>query len=313
MKFNKILITGGAGFIGSQFIRRVLDKSEHIFVIDDLSTGSRDAIPSSSKITFIEDSITNKKTLKNIMPHVSHIFHFACANLSQSTKNLAHDFDTNLYGTFSLLSHAHKYCSNLQRFIYTSTSCIYSEAKNLPTPETQYDIKLPYAASKLSAEHYCNVFHYLYNQPTVVLRLSNVYGPGQSISNPYCGVVARFFTNALQNKPFTIYGDGSQTRDFTFVDDVLSAILLATINSLAIGKTFNIGTGIETSINNLAKMITTITHANQPIIYKPKRDIDIVNRRSIDASKIRNLLSWNVQHQLEEGLKKTYHWSLTEV
>ena len=115
---------------------------------------------------------------------------------------------------------AQKYCLNLKRFVYTSTASIYSDAEVLPTTEDHYKIRLPYAASKFATEHYCAVYYHLYKLPVCVLRLSNVFGPGQTTENPYCGVVAKFFAAAMAKKPLIIYGDGQQTRDFTYIDDV---------------------------------------------------------------------------------------------
>ncbi len=309
MNLKSILVTGGAGFIGSQLITKVLPLSDHIYVIDNLSTGRRDAVPHLPKITFIEDSITNTQVLEEIMPRVDYIFHLACSNLLKSVTNLELDFDTNLYGSYLLLEYARKYCKHLKRFVYTSTTSIYSDALLLPTPETYFDIKLPYAASKFAAEHYCAVYHHLYKLPTSILRLSNAFGPGQTTANPYCGVIARFFDAALKHNPLTIYGEGYQTRDFTFINDAIEAILLATEHKTAIGRVYNVGTERETSIIMLAKMILAITgYADAQINYEASRSIDIVARRRIDARSIKEDLNWSVRHPIFAGLVKTYDW-----
>ena len=309
MKLKSVLVTGGAGFIGSQLIKRILPLCDHIYVIDNLSTGRRDAVPCLSKITFIEDSITNIQVLQQVMPKVDYIFHLACSNLLKSVDNLELDFNTNLYGSYLLLQYAHKYCEHIKRFVYTSTTSIYGDALLLPTPETYFDIKLPYAASKFSAEHYCAVYHHLHKLPTSILRLSNAFGPGQTTDNPYCGVIARFFEAALEQKPLTIYGDGHQTRDFTFIDDTIDAILLAAEHKTAIGQIYNVGTEQETSVIMLAKMILAITGCgNAQINYEARRPIDIVARRRIDAQRIKEDLNWSVRHPIIAGLTKTYEW-----
>ncbi|SCY57619.1 NAD-dependent epimerase/dehydratase family protein [Alkaliphilus peptidifermentans] len=309
MKLGNVLVTGGAGFIGSQLIRRILPLSNHIYVIDDLSTGKREAMPSSSKLTFIEDSITNKEILEKTMPKVEYIFHLACTNIIKSVYDLELDFNTNLYGGFLILQAAYKHCTNLKRLVYASTASVYSNATLLPTTENYYKISLPYAASKFSTEHYCAVYYNMYQLPITVLRLSNVFGPGQTASNPYCGVVAKFFEAVIKKESMVIYGDGQQTRDFTFVDDALDAFLLAAINEKAIGQVYNVGTGTETSIIKLAKEIKAIARSNEvSTVFRQKRPVDIVERRSIDSSKIQKELQWEIKYSLTEGLEKTVQW-----
>ena len=186
MNLGKVVVTGGAGFLGSQLVRRLLPLSDHIYIIDDLSTGNRSAVPQSDRITLYEEGITNEKILEDVLPNVEYIFHFACKNLVLSVENMNDDFETNLYGGFFLLQKAQEYCKGLKRFVYASTTSIYSQASILPTPESYYDIKLPYAASKFSMEHYCHVYYQMYQLPVTILRFSNVYGPG-NLRNPIVG------------------------------------------------------------------------------------------------------------------------------
>lgn len=314
MILKNVLVTGGAGFIGSQLVKKILPITNHIYIIDDLSTGQRAAVPDSPKITFIEDSITNKKLLCRIMPKVEYVFHLACSNIVKSVDELELDFDTNLYGGFQILQHAYKHCGELKRIVYASTASIYSEADIIPTPEDYYKIRLPYGASKFSTEHYCDVYHHLYKLPITVLRLSNVYGPGQSILNPYCGVVAKFFEAVMKKKSMVIYGDGEQTRDFTYIDDALKGFLLAAQREEAIGKVYNVGTGIETSINSLAQEVIRIVGCiDAEIEYHPNRRVDIVNRRSIDSTKIQRELGWKMDYNLADGLYKTLQWLKEEL
>jgi UDP-glucose 4-epimerase len=217
--------------------------------------------------------------------------------------------NTNLIGGFLMLQSAHKHCHNLKRFVYSSTASVYGSSLQLPTGEDHYCIELPYAASKLSAEHYCSVYYSMYKLPVSVLRLSNVYGPGQTPINPYCGVVAKFFEAAGSNMPKIIYGDGEQTRDFTFIEDALEAFILATADDKAVGKVYNVGTGIETSIISLAAQIKEVTgRKDAPIEFEKKRAVDIVRRRAIDSSRIQRELGWSPYYTLSEGLIKTYQW-----
>ncbi|MCH1626278.1 NAD-dependent epimerase/dehydratase family protein [Ferdinandcohnia quinoae] len=309
MNLGKVAVTGGAGFLGSQLVRRLLPLCEHIYIIDDLSTGNRNAIPQSDRITFYEESITNEKVLEEILPKVEYIFHFACKNLVLSVENMNDDFDTNLYGGYLLLKKAQECCKGLKRFLYASTTSIYSESQILPTPETYHNIKLPYAASKFSMEHYCSVYYEMYHMPISILRFSNVYGPGQLATNPYCGVVAKFFEAIEDRKPMVIYGDGKQTRDFTYVEDAMDAVILATVNGKAVGTVYNVGTGIETSVLDLAKVVRKASgHPEVPLKFEPKRKVDVVERRCINSDKIQSELQWEVGHSLLEGIRKTYTW-----
>lgn len=307
-KLGNVLVTGGAGFLGSQLVLKILDLSDHIWVLDDLSTGKKSSVSSSSKVTFIEGSILDESLLKPILPKVNYIFHFACANLVNSVTDIDCDFSTNLFGSFKMLQYTKEHCTTLRRFIYASTASVYSHAERIPTEEDYYNIKLPYPASKFSAEHYMQVFYYMYQLPVTTLRFSNVYGPGQLSSNPYCGVVAKFFEAVSANEPLVIYGDGSQTRDFTFVDDALEAVLAATFNQNALGNVYNVGTGIETSINELAEKVVEITNFKGKTIYSSKRTVDIVNRRCLSINRINKDLGWVPETSLTQGLLDTYHW-----
>lgn len=309
MRFNQVLITGGAGFIGSQLVKRLAPISKKIYIIDDLSTGNKNGIPNYENIIFFHDTFLNKKLLSSIIPEVEYVFHLACSNLMLSVKDISKDLEVNLYGGQLLLDSIQKYGKHLKRFVYTSTSSVYGDADVIPTPESYYKIGLPYAASKFAMEHYCQVYYQLYQIPTTIVRLSNVFGPGQLISNPYCGVVAKFFDDIQKDQPLKIYGDGSQTRDFTYIDDVINALLMVCSHPKAIGQIYNIGTGIETSIIRLAKEIGKVAKKNElSYHFLPKRTIDTISRRSVDISKIRNDIKWTPKYNLGEGIYRAFLW-----
>ncbi|WP_206099694.1 NAD-dependent epimerase/dehydratase family protein [Longirhabdus pacifica] len=308
MKFEHVLVTGGAGFIGSQLISALLPLASHIHVIDDLSTGRIEHIPKAEHITFYHDSINNDILLEKILPNIQYIFHLACRNLILSADDLMQDFQTNLLGTMTLLNKVKTHGHQVKKIMYTSTASVYGDADILPTPETYHQIKLPYPASKFSAEHYCHVYYHMYQLPISILRLSNVYGRGQVKENPYCGVVTKFFEAAMNNNPIIIYGDGNQTRDFTYIDDAIQAILLTAKHHVH-GQVYNVGTGVETSINTLADSITTLLgHENGERINKEKRVVDTVNRRVMDVRYIEKEINWRAKYNLSEGLHHTLEW-----
>ncbi|MFY0758523.1 NAD-dependent epimerase/dehydratase family protein [Metabacillus dongyingensis] len=307
--FGNVLVTGGAGFLGSQLVKTLIPTSDHIFILDNLSTGTKEAIPASDKVTFYQDCITDEAVLNEILPKVDYIFHFACKNLVLSVDNVYADFHTNVLGGFTLLRKAKELSPRLKRFVYASTASVYGNAEILPTPESYYNIKLPYSASKFTTEHYCDVYFNMYQLPVTTLRFSNVYGPGQLISNPYCGVIAKFFDSAENGQPLQIFGDGKQTRDFTYVEDAMDATILAALSDIAIGQKYNVGTGKETSILQLASSIKQVTGTHTlGNDFHPKRNVDVVQRRCMNTAKIEQELNWKKNHTLLEGLEKTKQW-----
>lgn len=309
MRFGNVLVTGGAGFVGSQLVKRIEPLADRVFVVDDLSAGIRDAVVSSDKVTFIQESYYSEPMLNDILPRVEWIFHLACRSLSLSVADIQADFNANLYGALVLLEKTRALCPSLQRLVYTSTASVYGNADERPTPEAFYQITTPYSASKFSAEHYFELYARMHGMPITTVRLSNVYGPGQAASNPYCGVVAKFFESLEADLPFPVIGDGMQTRDFTYVEDALDALLLAAVSPNGVGRLYNIGTGIETTILRLASEIGFVAgRPDHPISRLPKRAIDHIAGRSVDAGRIRQQLNWLPKHTLRQGLSKTYAW-----
>ena len=309
MKYGKVVVTGGAGFLGSRIVRRLLPDCGQIVVIDNLSTGLRKAVPDAENVKFVFGSITDGELLEDILPGTELVFHMACANLVLSAEDMDRDFRTNLYGSYLVFKKALETCGRSVRVVYASTASVYGNADILPTPESYHRIALPYSASKFSAEHYGKVFCEMHGLPVLTVRFTNVYGPGQSPGNPYCGVVSKFFTAMARGEPMIIYGDGRQTRDFTYVDDALDALFALVGEPKAWGDVFNIGTGVETSVLELARAAARAAgHDHYPVVHMPPRAVDKVARRALDVEKIRRIAGWRARTPLDEGLRRTCRW-----
>jgi UDP-glucose 4-epimerase len=193
--------------------------------------------------------------------------------------------------------------------VYTSSTSVYGNPRHLPINEDEPLSPLtPYAVSKLSGEHYCMAFFESYGLATTSVRYSNIFGPGQDPANPYCGVVAKFVEALFAERPPVIHGDGSQTRDFTFIDDAVEATLLAAVSERATGEVFNVGTGMETSVNQLCELLIRLTGARVRPAHSDRRDVDNIRRRVVNIEKTRRALRWVPEVTLEEGLARTLKW-----
>jgi len=290
----KTVVTGGAGFVGSNLVAALINRGDHVTVVDDFFAGSRDAI---AGVDFHEGCVTDYELMRRVLRGADIVFHLACRNIIVSTLTPADDFRVNAGGTFNVLLAARD--ENV-RVVYTSSCSVYGNQPAVPIMETDpVSLLTPYAASKYSGEAYCQAFAATYGMATSVVRYSNVYGPGHLPENPYCGVIARFLSDSLQGKPMRIYGGGNQTRDYTYVTDAVTATILA---AEAPGCVYNIGTGRETSVNQLADMI------GGDVEHVGLRDIDNVSRRSLSSELIKRDLGWQPKVGLEEGLELTRKW-----
>ena len=199
--------------------------------------------------------------------------------------------------------------SKVDRVVYSSSASVYGNPRSIPINEDDPLWTLsPYAVSKLGGENYCTAFAESYGLRVTTVRYSNVYGPGQRPDNPYCGVVSKFLVEAHAGRPITIHGDGEQTRDYTYIDDAVEATLLAAVHPRAEGEVFNVGTGIETSVNRLAASIGEALEVEIDLRHVDRRDIDNIRRRVVNIEKIRRMLRWTPQWTLDRGLVETANW-----
>ena len=306
LKDRRVLVTGGAGFVGSNLVQRLIREEARVTVLDDLFTGRRENLPESG-FTFVEGSVCDPSLVEHLVAENEIVFHAAARNIVVSTRNPREDFETNIGGTLNVLLAAR--AVGVQRVIYTSSTSVYGNPRYLPVNEDDHlSLLTPYAVSKLSGEHYCMAFYESYGLPTTAVRYSNIYGPGQDPSNPYCGVVAKFAESLFANRPPVVHGDGNQTRDFTYIDDAVEATILAAVSERAIGEVFNVGTGVETSVNQLAAVLTRLIGVSVEPAHSDRRDVDNIRRRVVNIEKTRRALRWVPEVTLEEGLRRTVEW-----
>jgi len=302
---RRILVTGGAGFVGSAVTRRLVDAGARVTVLDDLFTGKADAIPTGA--TFIEGSVTDAQLVNELVGDHSLVLHLAARNIIASTANPLDDYATNIGGTLNILLAAR--ASKVDRVVYSSSASVYGNPRSIPINEDDPLWTLsPYAVSKLGGENYCTAFSESYGLRVATVRYSNVYGPGQRPDNPYAGVVSKFLVEAHAGRPITIHGDGEQTRDYTYIDDAVEATLAAAVHPRAEGEVFNVGTGIETSVNRLAASIGEALGVEIDLHHVDRRDIDNIRRRVVNIEKIRRMLRWTPQWTLDRGLVETANW-----
>lgn len=310
-KDKKILVTGGAGFIGSNLVSKLSEEGALLTILDDLFAGDLSLIEDVPNATFVKGTVTDFNLVESIVKKMDIVFNLAARNIIVSTKRPREDFEVNAGGMLNILIAAKKY--GIERIVHTSSASVYGNARYLPINEDdRLHILNPYAASKLSAENYCMAFFESYDVPVTILRYSNVFGINQLPLNPYCGVVSKFLTSILNDRPPEIHGDGEQTRDFTFVDDVVEATMLAALSPKVVGEVLNVGTGKETSVKCLANSIIDLSGKALQPVYIDRRDIDNLRRRVLNIEKIRKNLRWIPTTPFEEGLSKTYEWLLSD-
>jgi len=298
----KALVTGGAGFIGSHIVDRLLKDGHEVVVLDDFSTGHRSNLADHNALTIVEGDISNYDTVKQCMQGVDWVFHKAAvASVPKTVNDPVGSSLVNYHGTLHLLEAARD--NKVKRFVFASSAALYGDEPTLPKVETMCPVTLsPYAVDKLASEFACGMYTKLYGLETVCLRYFNVYGPRQDPSSPYSGVIS-IFTNKLKNKETpTIFGDGEQTRDFVFVSDVVEANMKALTTEKGTGQYFNIATGNKITLNNLLKTLCEIYSINFNVNYGEPRMGDIKESYAV-VDKAKSVLKWTPEVELTYGLK----------
>ncbi len=307
---TKFLVTGGAGFIGSNLVRKLVEEGHReVRVIDNLSTGKRENLaPVLERIDLQIGDIRDKEFVENQLRDTEIVFHHAAAvSVDQSVKDPLATNECNIRGTLNVLLAARD--NQVSRVVFASSSALYGDSPALPKHEEMpVDPLSPYALSKYAGERYCQLFYQLYGLETICLRYFNVFGPNQDAGSQYSAVIPRFIDATLNGKPITIYGDGEQSRDFIFVEDVISANLLAASVDGVAGKVFNIACGERISINQLAKQIMDVLGQEVPVIHEEPRTGEVKHSLA-DISKAVALLGYSPTIDTLEGLRRSALWA----
>ncbi|MFA5074096.1 MAG: NAD-dependent epimerase/dehydratase family protein [Nitrospirota bacterium] len=312
---ESVLVTGGAGFIGSNIAEALLLRGYRVVVLDDLSTGSMQnilALQDYDNLKFIHGSILDAGLLRSIIKteSISLVSHQAAVpSVSKSVKDPLTTIGVNVTGTTTLFQTAAEY--GCKRIVFASSSSVYGDTAELPKREgMSLNPKSPYAVSKASKEMLARVFSNLYDLEIVGLRYFNVYGRRQNPASDYAAVIPTFITRALRNEPLPIEGDGMQTRDFSYIDDVVSANLQALTRNVIQGNIFNIAYGERITVLDLAELIRREARSSSEIVYRPKRSGDVRDSLA-DVTLARTQLAYEPRFPIQQGIVETISWYRT--
>lgn len=306
---SKYLVTGGAGFIGSNIVGRLLKLGGYVRVIDNFSTGKRENIEEfigDANFELIEGDFVDLDTARKSVKGMDFVLHYgALTSVSLSILDPMKADNSNIIGTLNLLTAAKE--EGIKKFIYTSSCAVYGDNPDLPQRENSPINPIsPYALTKYAGERYAQLFWRIYKLPTISLRYFNVFGPKQDPHSQYAAVIPRFITTLLEGRRTIIYGTGEQSRDFTYVDNVVKANLLA-IKAKSFGDVFNIASGKETKLNRLLKLLQDIIGVKARPKYLASRSGDILHSRA-NIFKAKKILNYSPKVGLKEGLIKTVEW-----
>ncbi len=306
-----ILVTGGAGCIGSNLSRALSGlQARKVIILDDLSSAYEWNIPRADNILFVKGSILDDEMLKRVFKERPHyVFHLAAHFANQnSVDNPETDLLVNGLGTLKVLEYSH--LAKVQRFVYASSGCgVYGLDSKLPFKEDDISISLhtPYQVTKLLGELYTNYFHNLYGLPIVNARFFNVFGPGE-VPGRYRNVIPNFFYWAMHKRPLPITGDGTETRDWTYVGDIVSGLLAMGVREEAVGEAINLGSGKEHKVIELAETVNSLTGNDSGVVYVGRRDWDVKKRLLSSIEKAKKLIGYQPKVDFKDGLAKVHEW-----
>lgn len=302
----KFLVTGGAGFIGSHLAVALLEGGHDVRVLDNLSTGRVENVPAGAE--FLEGDVADPALVAAATAGCRFVLHqaaVASVPLSISQPRVSHD--ANINGTFNVLLAARD--AGVQRVVFAASSAVYGNSPELPKVEGMCpDPRSPYAVQKQLGESYCQLFTQLYGMETVALRYFNVFGPRQHPSSPYSGVLSLFIKAALSGQAPTIFGDGEQTRDFTYIDDVVDGVTRAISAPEASGEVINLATGLSVSLNESWAALEEILGPLPSPVYAPPREGDVRHSRA-DVTKAEQILGYRSRVRFDAGLRRTVEWA----
>ena len=310
-KDKNILITGGAGCIGSNLTKALMRaKAAKIIILDDLSAAERWNIPDAPNVVFVQGSVLDDEVLKRVFSQrPDFVFHLAAHFANQnSVDHPETDLLINGLGTLKVLECSKQ--TGAGKFIFASSGCsVYGSQAPLPLKEDFVSLHLdtPYQITKLLGELYCNFFYNYYGLPVAICRYFNVYGPGE-IPGRYRNVIPNFIWWALQQQPLPVTGTGEETRDFTFVEDIVDGTLRAGATPEAVGEAFNLASETETRVIDIANMINELTGNHNGTEFVSRRDWDKITRRRASIEKARKVLGYEPKMKMKEGIKRTYDW-----
>jgi UDP-glucose 4-epimerase len=316
MNYKRALVTGGAGLIGSHIVDRLVEGGfQEILVLDDLTRGrieNLEGASSAGKVTVVQGDIRDISTVRNAMEGIDVVFHEAAIRITQCAEDprLAHEVLAT--GTFNVLEAA--VAENVKKVVYASSASIYGLAEEFPTSEHHhgYGNRTIYGAIKLYGEGMLRSFYDMYGLNYVALRYFNVYGPRMDAFGVYTEVMIRWMERLSKGQPCLILGDGTQTMDFVYVDDVARANMAATSSTIT-DDVINVASGTETSLNELAETLSRVMGVTLPPEYGPARKVNAVTRRLADVRKAQRLLNFKTEVSLEEGLRRLVAWWSREV
>jgi len=305
------LVTGGGGFIGSNIVRRLLSSGQGVRVLDDFSTGRRENLAGvEDDVELIVGDIRDSTLLKKALKGVQYVLHLAAIpSVARSVEDPLTTNSVNVCGTLKILIEARD--AGVERIVFSSSSSVYGDTPTLPKQEDMNPMpRSPYALSKLTGETYCRMFRDLYGLKAFSLRYFNVFGPRQNPKSQYAAVIPSFIDSLKQNQRPVIHGDGNQTRDFTFVEDVVAANLCCrTAPEASAGSVCNIGCGHRITINELAARLAVIMGKNIQAAYDAPQKGDVRDSQA-DISRAKQLIQWTPKTNLDAGLKETVEWFL---